>query len=56
MIHLDDDVFVDGEPVHGLMIICTIGRRRAINGVVRKGDKNARKMASFELSQKIISQ
>ena len=55
MVHLDDDVFVDGEAVHGLMIICTIERRRAINGVVRKGDQNARKMASFELSQKIIS-
>lgn len=37
MVHLDDDVFVDGEAVHGLMIICTIERRRAINGVVRKG-------------------
>ena len=56
MVHLDDDVFVDGAAVRGLMIICTIERRRAINGVVRTGDKNARKMASFELSQKIISQ
>ena len=43
MVHLDDDVFVDGEAVHGLMIICTIGRRRAINGVVRKGDQKCAK-------------
>ena len=43
MVHLDDDVFVDGEAVHGLMIICTIERRRAINRVVRKGDQKCAK-------------
>ena len=40
MVHLDDDVFVDGEAVQ---IICTIERRRAINRVVRKGDQKCAK-------------